>query len=364
MYYNGHGIFDGKREHLEISASNEEVSGTDNNARASWNSAELSLIQDVDCDVLSILDCCFASNMQQHSRMSHSEEVLNAYFDHYMRRDTRPDPPIYELLTAAGPGLPTSSAPKHSFTGRLIHALNHFAALNKPFSTYDLNQRIVANSKGEAIPCLFNRVWSHAHWNARHIPLERLVRSAKRQNSFNANPTKAYLTLQFALKTDNLSQDQIKDLAKRMTKACKEKSQAAESPTVGIRQIDWISLRSSARPDIRHTIAAINGAKRWRRNTVSRKQSAGGTISLSPSPSPSPGPARTSLEIPQVPRLDIPPSPSINNHEHSPNVTVTPSITFVLFGFAFEIFGVFALLVVIIAVSLYGSGLERSPDWH
>ena len=302
--------------------------------------------EEIECDVLGILDCCFASDMLNPKR-KRSEKDFNAYLERPMRLDSRPDPPIYELLTASGPGLPTSSTPKHSFTGRLIKALNDFAKLEQSFSTHNLNQQIVSDSSEETISCLFNRD-HRSHLNGRHIALGRLDRSTKRQNSFTENPIKAYLTLQFALKTDTPNKAQVQNLAKQITYACKEDA------AVGVRRIDWVDLRTPARPSgIRNTTMVINSAKRWRRNTVNRRRSGGS--SATPTPGSTPNPALLRIEIPQTPK------PAVS--EHSSEITITPSRAFVVLGFAFEILGIIAFLIVISAFLLYGSGLELYSDF-
>ncbi|KAL9094997.1 MAG: hypothetical protein Q9165_002599 [Trypethelium subeluteriae] len=347
VFYTGHGVFDERKEHLELAASREYFSGN-NLARASWNTAEDALIEEVECDVLSILDCCFASDIQRNEKKERHEEGLHTYFERHMRRD-KPDLPTYELLTAAGPGHVTSARPESSFTGKLIRALSHLAQKEKPFSTHDLNQRVIGDSDEEPNSCLFTRD-RRSHTNTRHIQLRRLDRNPRRQNSFNENPIRSYLTLKFALRTESLTKTQADDLAKRLTNACK-----GEDAIVKVRRIDWISLRSPQRPSgIRHTMAVIRGVRKWRRATMSRKQSEG----YIPLPSPIPSP---NLE---VPRIEIPLYPEPARPRRVNEVTISPSPTFVLFGFAFEILGVLSLLVVIAAFFLFGSGLELSSDWN
>ena len=325
MYYTGHGVFDERLEHLEIAAFGQNKDTVASNfARASWNTADHSLIEQVECDVLSILDCCFASDIVSGpDARKKNREALRKYFNSLIRREERPNSKTYESLTASGPGQPTSSTPEHSFTGRLIQALSHLAALKKPFSTHALNQQIITYSKDETISCLLNRD-PYSHLNGRHIQLEKLERSSiKRQDSFPKNPIKSYLTLKFALHTDTLTGDQIKDLIRRLAKACK-----AENPTVGVGRIDWVGLGGPSR--IRYTAAAISTAKRWRRHTLSSRGRLGES---SPSPSPSPDPSPRLELLP----IQAPSSIVIEAPEQAHKIIIEPSHKSVFLGPACEL---------------------------
>src|SRR5436190_24149719 len=99
-----------------------------NTARACWNTAEKPLIDDADGDVLTILDCCFASNIQ---------------------KDFEEDVRIYELLTASGPDKPTSAPGPKSFTRALIDSLQELLDeySGRSFSTYSLNDRIISQRR-------------------------------------------------------------------------------------------------------------------------------------------------------------------------------------------------------------------------
>ncbi|KAI9705699.1 MAG: hypothetical protein M1820_005109 [Bogoriella megaspora] len=348
IYYTGHGLFDLEKEVLEIAAHSETKSATGSNlARANWNAAERTLLSDVECDVLTILDCCFASDIQMQTK-KHQPDVktIEENFRWNVGRDDKEDLPIYELLTASGPGLPTSSSAEHSLTGRLIKALKKLVTQKATFTTAELNQLMVTATEnhGETIPCLFNR----RDRQARHISLGQLVRSPKREDSFTSNPIRSYLTLKFALRTDELTETQVKHLARRLTNACKKPTE------VEIRRIDWVSLRRPARPSgIKHTMAAIRGAKRWRAHTASRKQSehrnangwAGDEMT----------PASQALEVNFPQHKHAKQEHEQHQHRDRREVTVTPSKSFIVFDLVSKTLGIIALLLVVIALAVnYG----------
>ncbi|KAI9660526.1 MAG: hypothetical protein M1821_009877 [Bathelium mastoideum] len=365
VYYTGHGVFDTTSGHLELAAFEEPQNHPAGNlARASWTTAEQSLIQGVDCDVLSILDCCFASDTSSNTKEKHKRErVITKYFESLMPRDEGPDLPIYELLAASGPGLPTPSEPEHSFTGKLIKALKKLSELKEPFSTHALNEQIIKQSMGETISCLFNRS-PRSHPNGRHISLSYLERSLKRQNSFTTDPIKSYLTLKFALKTDSLTKSQLKNLAKKLSEACKEGGSSDKEAAVGVRSIDWISLHNATgHQDFRRAVTAIRSLRRWRSHTVSRRGGGGGGGGEEATPSPSPGPSPSPSPDPspksELPRIMVIPSKGPERLESVHEVKVTPSRLFALLSFTS---GVVISLTAAAAFSFFRSGLGRSSE--
>jgi hypothetical protein len=186
---------------------------------AEWNRAETPLIEDAEGDVLTILDSCYASNIQKSSA-----DRLRTY----------------ELLTAAGMDQPTNGPGKNSFTSVLTDELQDL--LNKyrgrKFATAELVQRINVNPRRRNCPSmLWDRLSRHDH----HIclaPLDMLDTWGleQRQLSFKNMQVKASLTLRIALEEERMTRTQTEKLAQWLLKAFRESQ-------IQTQKIDWVEFR-------------------------------------------------------------------------------------------------------------------------
>lgn len=280
VYYTGHGCWYEEKKVLEFIPTNKSLEKKgDHVPIAEWNRAETPLVEDAEGDVLTILDSCYASNIQK----SYTDKLRT-----------------YELLTAAGMDQPTSGPGKNSFTTVLTEELQEL--LNKyqgrKFATAELVQRINVNLRRRNCPSmLWDRLSRHDH----HIclaPLDTLDTRdlEKRQLSFQNMQGKASLTLRIALKEERMTQTQTEKLAHWLLKAFRES-------LIQTQKIDWVEFRRcpqrSASLKKAVTIAQVAsrfvlmGSKRDRTSTE-----------LSPTPSPTLKRSRTQESV------DPPESPS------------------------------------------------------
>jgi hypothetical protein len=237
-------------------------------------------------DVLSILDCCFASSAALKS--SHEEFRT------------------YQLLAASSPSDTTSCPGKNSFTTALMDSLEELLNEhnNKSFPVVKLWERINMKRKKSA-----SLIWDRLRKYKRTVHLTPLevgpTSLEKREKEFQGGePEKASLTLRFSLKADNLSQKQIESLARCLPVACRDSE-------IQVRRIDWIKMETSQRPiSFLTAVTALSAAKGWikradiRRNDVAekRRDSATRKRSRSDELSPSAPSKRRSLSSPISPR--------------------------------------------------------------
>jgi hypothetical protein len=256
------------------------------NPVAFWDQAETPLRDLAEGDVLSILDCCFASSAALKS--SHEEFRT------------------YQLLAASSPNDTTSCPGKNSFTTALMDSLEELLNEhnNKSFPVVKLWERINMKRKKSA-----SLIWDRLRKYKRTVHLTPLevgpTSLEKREREFQGGePEKASLTLRFSLKADNLSQKQIESLARCLPAACRDSE-------IQVRRIDWIKMETSQRPiSFLTAVNAISAAKGWikradiRRNdaAVQRRDSATRKRSGSDELSPSPPSKRRSFSSPISPR--------------------------------------------------------------
>lgn len=160
-----------------------------------WNRAETPLLEDAEGDVLTMLDSCFASNIQKGS---------------------------------------TEQTGKNSFTSILTEELQELLKKHRgrKFATVELVQRI--NLRRRKRPSM---LWDRLNRHDHHICLAPLNTKdlEERQISFQNMRENASLTLRIALKEERLTSVQIEGLAQRLPKAFR-KSQVEPL------QIHWMGL--------------------------------------------------------------------------------------------------------------------------
>ena len=264
IYYTGHGSYDNHEDKLELHAyvrpshqtsslyqkltnhsvrSDVQSEVTDDNypAKAYWNIAERPLFEDSECDILAILDCCFASNLQKNSQETY--------------------PRTYELLTASGYGRVTAGPGRHSFTTALISSLKDLLKENgeRRFNIRQVCEKINIHPERRHNP---SHVWSRLKTYDHHITLAPLNSStAVVMEDCNPNKTCAFLRLRLPLtiELDNLTEKEIGKIAEAFSKAVKD----IKAP---IKRIDWWGLQVSGQVfSFPNAIKAIIPAVRWKR---------------------------------------------------------------------------------------------------
>jgi hypothetical protein len=211
---------------------------------AFWDVAETPLKEYATSDVLTILDCCFASTAADKS----------------MDYDAR----IYQLLAASPAEGRTKGPGERSFTHALCQSLEQLLRETPEgtFSLLKLSETI--NSKRGAQAAL---IWDRLHRYHGHVELGRLAPVAERQEAIRKEEhEQSALTLRLSLTTKDLRNDQIEKLAQHFHKACKN----ARMP---IRRVKWVRLEHGA------VFRAANEFKRAgarRKSTSSKFQGADG----------------------------------------------------------------------------------------
>lgn len=196
-----------------------------NPAVAYWHRAEAPLLDDdIEGDVLTILDCCFASNAQKGR--------------HRGRR-------IYDLLAACPRGASTPAPGETSFTRSLIRTFDRLWAA-------DSDQRILTTTLleeiGKTSPCqaeLHDRLYKD---DGRHVQLthvnvqskEETERDAESFKSDSNDVEEAGVSLRFSLSEKDITQAKIESWGQRLIKA----TQDAGLP---LRRIDWLRLEGNER---------------------------------------------------------------------------------------------------------------------
>lgn len=227
IYYTGHGVFREDTRVLELTATINPAAGKGffKDARCNWNKVEQKLKDDeVECDVLTILDTCYASNFVKSGK----EESRK-----------------FELLSACAIDQTTASPGKHSFTRALIDTLKHLHDEygERPFSTFRLVQLINIDSRRADTPA---HLWSREH-NEQHIllaPLKPDHRVGSGRRAVYRPSPKGFLVLRFGLRDVSLNQEQIEFMTKTLAKAFNNKAM------VGLRRVEWLDIKPA--PPITH----------------------------------------------------------------------------------------------------------------
>jgi hypothetical protein len=212
--------------------------------QAVWEDAEISLIKHTKCDVLSILDCCFAGDVHKGS---------DVYDDR-----------TYQLISAGGKQRITQKPGPNSFTQALIDSLTDLLKDrgDKPFTTIQLVERIKQKeSRRKNPPCL----WHRLHRDDREILLGPLAENLEQNQPTTITPSRAFLTVRLALGNDvDLREEQIMTLGKEMM-------QAGKNSRLPIQRLDLVSYSKSAR---KRTLLQLTGgiiaAVRFQQSVKSR----------------------------------------------------------------------------------------------
>lgn len=227
IYYTGHGFWREDKQDLEISASNKfelPKCGGKYNPTALWLHAEEQLLDETEggpeSDVLFLMDCCFASNLQKSST-SHQRTV--------------------ELMAASSKDTKTPGPGEKSFTTALIAALRHLVEKDGKtgFPTSKLHQEIL-HRRSEPVAMLFDRFNRHLK-RIKLTPLDK-PNAEERQKieDFFQEPEKSSVVIRFSLKEARLSNCQIEAFARELPAAC-------EKSDIPVRKIEWLKMETMSR---------------------------------------------------------------------------------------------------------------------
>ncbi|KAL1626831.1 hypothetical protein SLS56_006647 [Neofusicoccum ribis] len=136
VYYAGHGVYHKDKHLLEFFPSTNEPRSNFNNVY--WNPAERLLIDEVEADVLSIMDCCFSSDLV---------------------RNVVETGRTFEMLSASGVGQVTPAPGEKSFTRALIKCLKTLesGSVGGSFTTRDVIEQI-QKERPLTPPALWRRI--------------------------------------------------------------------------------------------------------------------------------------------------------------------------------------------------------------
>lgn len=184
-------------------------------ATAYWDIAEEPLRTKAACDVLAILDCCFAS-----------AAALKGVDDKFR---------TYQLLAASPADGVTNGPGKSSFTNALCDALEVLLKEldGSAFPVLELFQRI--NVLRPSRPAL---LWDRLkHGNGRSVNLGRLEQKLKRPVlALEDDCERASLLLRLSLKKKDLELDDITSLARRLPATCR-------LANIPVRKIEWMEMK-------------------------------------------------------------------------------------------------------------------------
>ena len=195
--------------------------------------------------MLAILDTCFASNLHKHQQQDIGR--------------------TYELFTASAHDQQTPGPGRRSFTAALINSLEDLLGERKngPFSTRELCDKINVDPNRRKY---HSNIWPRLKRYGRNITLAPLQRSlAEREKDFKDEPKRAILSLQLPLTVERLTEQQINEVARALSKAVKE----IKAP---VKRIDWLRLQSSKGATTFADLGStITSAAKWRRKYSSRQ---------------------------------------------------------------------------------------------
>jgi hypothetical protein len=247
VYYTGHGVYREDLKHLELTASLNPMikKGFNGVARCNWNKVEeLLKAEDVECDVLTILDTCYSSNIAKSGK-----------------EETR----TFELLSACAIDATTAAPGDNSFTRALIDAMTELLDQfgDRPFTTFHLNQRILLDKRRHDTP---SQLWFRLQNHERHIRLAPLKQNKQRQSPSLPQPPRGYLTLRFALRDETLNQQQIELLTMNLSKAFNKKT------LVGLRRIDWLGIKPARTAHFGRAALAMFAIAQWKKYLKKRRE--------------------------------------------------------------------------------------------
>jgi hypothetical protein len=217
-------------------------------AVANWNKVEEKLRdEEVDGDVLTILDTCYASNLVKKSGKQEAKK--------------------FELVAACPIDGTTASPGEFSFTRALIDGLKELLDEHKdPVSTFRLVQRINLSKHRTDTPA---QLWARDQHTEHHIflaPLKPYKPDIAQPSGFRYTPG-GYLTLRFGLRDAFLNKEQIEYITKTLSNALFHK------PLVGLRQVEWLEMRPA--PPIPHfdrVALVMYVATQWKKVISRRKE--------------------------------------------------------------------------------------------
>jgi hypothetical protein len=178
-----------------------------------WNHTEQKFIEVARCDILAIMDCCMAGGV---SAIIQGETGRT-----------------YEYLAPSKPYQPTNAPGDKSFTRALINSLQSLLEERKgqPFTTFDLHTALSKQKrKGRGYGFLIQR----SSFNSRRIELRPVWRDPM---YFDGSQIHSYLNLRIELKQNKLTEDELKDLAKLVSRAVRDAK-------VSTRRVDLLSMES------------------------------------------------------------------------------------------------------------------------
>lgn len=199
-------------------------------AAAYWHKAEVPLLDPIDmkADVLTILDCCYASDAHKGFQGG--------------RR-------IYDLLAACPPGKPTPAPGARSFSRRLIDTLNRL--LDEDESQRILTTRLMKEinqiNPGFHHPVMLYDRLHRGMTDGRHVQLVQIDKDSKLKTeedvkvSDNKPHERASVVLRFSLHDPRMTQTKIESWAHRLIRACN----GDEDVDVALRRIDWVEMQKT-----------------------------------------------------------------------------------------------------------------------
>ncbi|CAN9166386.1 unnamed protein product [Alternaria sp. RS040] len=231
VYYAGHGVYDKALKVLEFSPTDD----AENDLRAIWNEAERTLIEKVKANVLTIMDCCYASdllrNVPEHGR-------------------------TFEMIAASGIGAPTPEPGENSFTRCLIKHLKELAVESSGnygsyFDTHNLVERMT-KERFDSPP----KLWRRIPGSSRHIELRKLKPKNERPAQKSSISSHArFLHLGFALKRETINEKQIQSLTKDLPALFLSKG----LPLVNIK---WLGCRKEGKPTLKEIAHFVSKNRR------------------------------------------------------------------------------------------------------
>jgi hypothetical protein len=220
--------------------------------KAVWEDAEKSLIKHTKCDVLSILDCCFAGDVHKGSD-GHDDRT-------------------YQLISAGGREKITQKPGPNSFTQALMDSLVDLLKVrgDKPFTTIQLVERIKQKKSRQRNPPY---LWHRLHRDDRVILLGPLAENLEENSPITMTPSRAFLTIRLALcNGKDLQEEQVKALGKEMMQASKDSH-------LPIQRLDLVSYSKSTRKrTLLQMTSGIIAAVRFQQSLKSKPSPQDGTL--------------------------------------------------------------------------------------
>jgi hypothetical protein len=216
VYYTGFGVYRDLEHFLQLTACSnpDRAKGLARDAYANWTKVEEILrSEDVEADVLAILDTCYAA-------------VPRTVQNGQSKR--------FELMAACAVDQSTAAPGLYSFTRMLIDALlSHLENRgDEPISTFRLLQDINLDTRRDDTP---SHLWSMSQ-TSKHISLRPMKSAQVQRYEMFRTRVGGRLTLEFELRDEVLSQEQIEYLARGLGKAFNDKRM------VGLRKINWLHM--------------------------------------------------------------------------------------------------------------------------